>query len=509
MTARRALVVLATVLALAPAASVQARTPLGAGARDLSFGAAGVVRLTQAGSGSDDVAIDRRGRILLASTRPGSLEVSRLDRDGRLDETFGVQGVARLGGTGFDGRARVLTLRLARDGRILVAGLATGRTLAVWALDADGRLDTTFGQGGLWATTLPEPGGTSGQVDAMALAPDGTIYVAVPTFPAPPYDLVGPVRPYATQVYALDRDGRPKAAFGQAGMRRFAGQVVLAASVLLDAHARPSVLLTLPDVHGGNADYVQRIDLDARGTVLRTVGARVAPAGAPLGYRRGLLVPTGGALVAIGRDGRPYRTFGTRGQATAGRGIGIAAVVRDAVGRLLVGVTREHPQSTSVGVRRLSAGGRLDRSFASTLVSPGDDLRPHAQRLTVDPRGRVLQLVTGVRPFGRDDYDVPFTVLTRLRARSALAKVLGGVVVHRDHEAVVRVRCLARATCRGNLQLGHGTQDFAVEPGRTRQVVLTVAGAGASGLSQQVAVLRLRAGNTPDDVGQRVVVRRR
>ena len=88
------------------------------------------------------------GRLLQLSTRISSFVVTRLDRDGRPDPSFGDAGVATVGLTD----QAVLGRALARqpDGRILLFGTAKQPgpiRLALVRLTADGRLDQSFSRG--------------------------------------------------------------------------------------------------------------------------------------------------------------------------------------------------------------------------------------------------------------------------------------------------------------------------------------------------------------------------
>ena len=98
--------------------------------------------------------------------------VVRFGADGNVDPRWGVQGKVQGGPVGTPIRPNDL-LPLA-DGSVLVAGQspgAGGPKPVVYHLMADGRIDATFGNGGVWQ----RPGTESG----VATAPDGTIAVSV------------------------------------------------------------------------------------------------------------------------------------------------------------------------------------------------------------------------------------------------------------------------------------------------------------------------------------------
>ncbi|MBE0554899.1 MAG: hypothetical protein IH625_14525, partial [Rhodobacteraceae bacterium] len=107
-------------------ATPEVTTPLAvAGAVDPTFGRDGFVTTDISGSGSEEhastIAIDREGRIVVAG-RSGpdedemdSLALARYDPDGRLDPSFGLGGIVT---TAINGSELVIDA----DGRIVIAG---------------------------------------------------------------------------------------------------------------------------------------------------------------------------------------------------------------------------------------------------------------------------------------------------------------------------------------------------------------------------------------------------
>lgn len=118
------------------------------------------------------------GRIVIAGwiQRPASSDaqtiLARYTADGRLDASFGTGGVLQ----DVIPRAKSADLRdLASDaaGRLYLAGQRDG-LYYVARLTADGKLDDTFGTGGL--TT--DPGSDRSSFDAVTVQPDGTVFAA-------------------------------------------------------------------------------------------------------------------------------------------------------------------------------------------------------------------------------------------------------------------------------------------------------------------------------------------
>ncbi len=158
---------------------------------DGSFG--GGLVTAGAGAGGDAVAhavaIQADGTIVTAgyaadaSSGPGLRKerflLTRHRPDGRLDETFGAGGIVTAAFQGDLARARAV--RLQQDGALVVAGFARhpakefGWDLAVARLLPDGSLDPSFGTAG---RALVDVERTNDLAHAVALQPDGRIVLA-------------------------------------------------------------------------------------------------------------------------------------------------------------------------------------------------------------------------------------------------------------------------------------------------------------------------------------------
>jgi uncharacterized delta-60 repeat protein len=147
------------------------------GALDAGFGTAGRVTTDL---GADDTAYAATalpgGKLLVAGGSgvvdgPKDFAVVRYAADGSLDPTFGQGGVARVA-VGSEQGAQAMVLQA--DGKILLGGGAGG-DFALARLMADGRVDPTFGDGGVRRT--PFAVGGAG-VRAMLLQPDREVVVA-------------------------------------------------------------------------------------------------------------------------------------------------------------------------------------------------------------------------------------------------------------------------------------------------------------------------------------------
>ncbi len=151
------------------------------GTFDPTFGPGGDgTALVNFGPAQDEptsIAVQPDGKILLAgeTDAPGTSDfaIARLLANGTLDPSFGTGGKQTID---FSGASEAnAQMALQPDGRIVIVGTtrpAAGDTvMAAFRLTADGTLDSTFGTGG----KVTHPVGSSPEVDAVALAPNGDI----------------------------------------------------------------------------------------------------------------------------------------------------------------------------------------------------------------------------------------------------------------------------------------------------------------------------------------------
>jgi uncharacterized delta-60 repeat protein len=170
---------LATVGAAVLAPGADARP----GDADRTFGRAGVATVSfgYPDSSATSVAIQPNGRIVAAGiTGTGRrllIAVTRLRRDGRLDRSFGGDGRVT---TRLPDRQCVSArdVALQPDGKIVLVGRSgcSGGRFAVVRYRRDGRLDPSFGHGGM-VTTRPSPDRCPAEAYAVALQRDGRLIV--------------------------------------------------------------------------------------------------------------------------------------------------------------------------------------------------------------------------------------------------------------------------------------------------------------------------------------------
>src|SRR3954470_10122444 len=127
------------------------------------------------------VALPDGGAVLVGVDRGKGLVLAQMHADGSLDPRFGNGGISHVAvpfGGGFIGALPMQLLRRP-DGRLLAvyqgapASKYEGAHLVVAGLTADGRLDTSYGNDGIADVAVQQ--GCGGGCTAAALAPDGSV----------------------------------------------------------------------------------------------------------------------------------------------------------------------------------------------------------------------------------------------------------------------------------------------------------------------------------------------
>jgi uncharacterized delta-60 repeat protein len=151
---------------------------------DSTFGSGGQVMTDFPGhsSGAAAIALQSDGKLVVAGSAlgpvgPPDFAVARYNSDGSLDASFGSGGRVTTDFAGRSDNGAAVTVQ--PDGKILVAGsadlVATQFDFALVRYNANGSLDSTFGNGGKVTTDFN--GGLDG-VSSMALQTDGKIVLA-------------------------------------------------------------------------------------------------------------------------------------------------------------------------------------------------------------------------------------------------------------------------------------------------------------------------------------------
>jgi uncharacterized delta-60 repeat protein len=306
----------------------------------------------------------------------------RLRSDGHLDPGFGSGGrvwtdqAAALASPAEDSRSlavgdlAVFALALQADGAIITAGQADRGARSSFALLRhlpDGRLDRTFGSGGLVVTDLGVAADAS--LAALALQPDGRIVAA------------GNWGDRAVLARYLP-DGAPDPSFGGDGILIVGAGLISAWALALQDDGR-IVVAGQGGVVGGPYDLaVARYLPDGRpdssfggdGVVTTDLGSTGERAAAVSVRDDGSVVAAGssGATFAVARylpDGRPDPAFGTGGVVTAGPDIGAGqALVSEPDGRLILAGGQVTPTGRQVAVARYLPDGALEALITTDVV---------------------------------------------------------------------------------------------------------------------------------------------
>ena len=156
------------------------------GTLDSTFGSGGKVESDLGSNNLDQanaVALQSDGKIVAAGTtiaRNGLdqfFAITRYNSDGTLDNSFGRRGLTTVDFGSFSQRARSVLLQT--DGKIVAVGYADTESsdsdFLVTRLNANGRIDTSFGIGGTVRTSF---GDLNGGATSSVLQPDGKIVAA-------------------------------------------------------------------------------------------------------------------------------------------------------------------------------------------------------------------------------------------------------------------------------------------------------------------------------------------
>jgi uncharacterized delta-60 repeat protein len=466
-----------------------------------SFGDHGEVRTDFGGSGTDraaGIAVLGDGRIVLAGNSRGDFALARYSASGQLDTAFGTGGRATfdLGGADY-----ASDLALGRDGKLIAVGQTQksaadtrDRVFAAARFDASGKLDATFGPGGKVRVDF-----TPGADDAVAAAvqADGRILLAGVANPGLDADFA---LARLTTAGAVDatfgpaKDGKVLTGFTAASTVTVSDAVRLPDGKLLTAGFYPHpTLAAVAHVTRFNVDGTPDATFGVGGTVYVSLpGGASSPKLALLPDGRFVLVDTvvtgiigGKSLLVVTRrnaDGSADTTFGAdhSGLVSIEQPYGQADVALDAAGGLIV--------TTGPTIRRLRTDGTLDTAFgtggSTTLTTPTAGVQIWADRLAVDPQGRIV--IAGHTAKAGDAAFVSQVVVLRLTAAGKYDATFGAGGADGDGRVTVS---LGTNTRRSELPSALAVQgDGAILVGGTRH----------SSVNDDVVIVRLDPAGAPD-----------
>jgi uncharacterized delta-60 repeat protein len=386
------------VLIAITAAASGAEAASAPGTLDPSFGTGGKV-LTHlngpAGTGNQalatDAAVQPNGDIVVS----GSFGLARYLPDGKLDASFGANGVAR---TSF----AISALAIEPNGEYVVAGQqGTGPELrqddfALARLTTSGHLDLAFGHGGVVLTPFPHAADGAG-ADAVLVQPNGDILAGGEAL-VPGTTRNAPV--VAQGALALyNPGGSLVSSFGSGGLVQAAAVPANITTLGTDASGD---IFTLP----AHAEFSPAGQLDSSVTAEPITASSHGGTGAFLANGQSLIVGTAGTGTKPVSFEAQARSFTATGQpapgfqdtpfrydgSTSASGQDAAnAVAVTPAGQIIVAGSERTTSSISFGVERLNANGTPDTTFGNsggvTTSFQADDM---AEAVVVQPNGDIV-----------------------------------------------------------------------------------------------------------------------
>ncbi|MBL8487153.1 MAG: hypothetical protein JNK22_08715, partial [Rhodocyclaceae bacterium] len=306
------------------------------------------------------------GRIVVSGTN----FLVRYNADGSLDTDFGEAGRTVVPFSSSSGTGQVAALQ--EDGKILFAGTVYNEGVFSYAVArylADGSLDTGFGSGGIAKVSFGSSGDACAAITVLA---DGSILLAGTTMAAGFYD-------YGLAL--LDADGIPVSGFGSDGkvITDFgSGDVARAVAVQADGMLLVTGITGSVSSDFSLARYTAAGALDTAFGTGGTLTADIAAADSG----NAVAVQADGKIVVVGTssgdiavlrfnaDGTPDNGFDGDGKAVASllpfdSG---SCVALQADGKILVGGKAEDAGSSRFALLRFNADGTLDDAFGTAGV---------------------------------------------------------------------------------------------------------------------------------------------
>jgi len=408
------IIVLAAVCLLAGCLSMPAPR-VQSGSLDTSFNAPdGFVLFSSTASSRDrgvEVAIQPDGKIIALGYTNNSVNedllLARYNADGTPDKSFGTGGFVLYDGGGND---RGLGLALQKDGKILAAGFTyagSQRDVLVLRYEASGKLDSSFGTGGV--VTYRSPGSGTDLGFGIADQADGRIIVVGETSGKAGQDAL---------VLRYTATGSPDTSFGTGGVVLYGGLGMdrgFAAAIQQDNR----IVVAGSSVENNNDDVlVFRLNPD--GTMDRSFGTNgsvtFSGAGDNPDYGNCVTIQADKKILVSGAvsdgrtfdilllrynpDGTPDITFGkdgvaVYGDAGGGNDYGYAHVIQPD-GRIAVIGFTHIKTSDDLIVVRFDPAGQPDTTFGTgglvTWNGSGNGM-DYGQGIALQPDGRIV--ITG------------------------------------------------------------------------------------------------------------------
>jgi uncharacterized delta-60 repeat protein len=380
------------------------------GSLDTTF-ANRVLDIGPGNSSAHAVVVQPDGRILVGgSSRNGTFlayTVIRLDNDGSLDTTYGVNGVYVA--TDSHGDGTIAAMALQPDGRLVVVG-DDGGFFKLQRIDANGSVDTSWGTAGSTVTT-----NLHGR--DVAVQPNGEVVVGGDQF-------VGGRNAFA--VMRFTASGAFDPAFGSAGIARAPTATGTGSAIALQPDGRIALVGQADDIATPETMWIFRFNA----------------------------------------DGTPDATFGTNGEASAfgrSRNVENSVLLRPDGGFIVAGsfLHGPGPLDDDTAVTAFTSGGAVDTAFNGTgrvLLDLGSR-GAFATASVVQPDGKLVMTGTIGIP-GQPDLE---SFVARYLAKGALDVSFGSGGVTRfglGNSNAIALQPDGRIVVGGQKQLPSGTPGF-------------------------------------------------
>jgi uncharacterized delta-60 repeat protein len=354
-----------------------------------------------------------------------------------MDTGFGVSGIAAVP-LNTSTHDRFMAVASGADGKSYGAGFVIvgegDQALAVARIDANGRLDTTFGTGGIASVNVGVGGRTAELARGVVVQSDGKVVIAGP-FERDVTAEGDAARDTDIAVARFDASGKLDTAFGSGGVAKIdfgTGRITTGTTFVGDTSwglgatsgGKVVVLGTKLADGDGRTDtdfvFAQLTSAGALDTSFGTNGMTVVDYNRTSGNPRGLLVQSDGKILSSGYGsiegvtqpqvirldsaGKPDPSFGTNGFATAKVLDGVTEaynVQQQGSSYILAGYGRgaDTAEKVDMVVYRFTANGQLDSSFGTAGVYRLDIAKEddRARNVLVLPDSRILAVGSGKR----------------------------------------------------------------------------------------------------------------
>jgi uncharacterized delta-60 repeat protein len=352
---------------------------------DSSFGVGGFVGtdFTSQYESSRAVAVQNDGKVVLLGESEGRVAIVRYESTGALDTTFGIDGKVLTVSTEEKTAFVTPDFALQTDGKLVVAVAvyvasisSTSRRIALLRYDADGSLDSSFGDGGIVNVSLPMGTARDRTPLAVAVQSDGRIVILRSAFF------------YGFVIARFGTDGMPDSSFGDDGIvirsDMHAKDLALKSDgrIVVAGHVRFSGFEEELAVTRYNGDGSLDVTFGIDGTATTRFGADDESFGTSVSVQDdGRIVVVGNTYREIGfpasgwywgvvrfnADGTLDETFGTAGHSVplirSSRSEQALAVAVQADGKVVVGGSTSGENGNLYAMVRYEADGRLDTGF--------------------------------------------------------------------------------------------------------------------------------------------------